>query len=79
MTNSSKSPQAGHRKCLDYGTGREALLNAAVRAVAHQAGVTYGLLVTACTEPLPTSRWRVVKDEDGLHDVGDAVGAAAAF
>ncbi|WP_189315364.1 TetR/AcrR family transcriptional regulator [Streptomyces brasiliensis] len=57
MAGSSESP-AGPRKRVDYGTGREALLNAAVRvvargglrkltyrAVAQEAGVTHGLVV----------------------------------
>ncbi|MFK0107031.1 TetR/AcrR family transcriptional regulator [Streptomyces sp. NPDC091217] len=58
MSYSSKVPAAEPRKRVDYGTGREALLNAAVRvvaqgglrkltyrAVAQEAGVTHGLVV----------------------------------
>ncbi|MBE8477618.1 TetR/AcrR family transcriptional regulator [Streptomyces justiciae] len=58
MSDSSEKAQAKPRKRVDYGTGREALLNAAVRvvakgglrkltyrAVAEEAGVTHGLVV----------------------------------
>lgn len=58
MSDSSDKPAAQPRKRVDYGTGREALLNAAVRvvargglrkltyrAVAEEAGVTHGLVV----------------------------------
>ncbi|MFC4470285.1 TetR/AcrR family transcriptional regulator [Streptomyces xiangluensis] len=58
MSDSSEKPPARPRKRVDYGTGREALLNAAVRvvargglrkltyrAVAEEAGVTHGLVV----------------------------------
>ncbi|GGR95495.1 TetR family transcriptional regulator [Streptomyces humidus] len=58
MSDSSDKPSARPRKRVDYGTGREALLNAAVRvvargglrkltyrAVAEEAGVTHGLVV----------------------------------
>lgn len=58
MSDSSQKPPARPRKRVDYGTGREALLNAAVRvvargglrkltyrAVAEEAGVTHGLVV----------------------------------
>jgi AcrR family transcriptional regulator len=58
MSDSSEKPPVKPRKRADYGTGREALLNAAVRvvaqgglrkltyrAVAEEAGVTHGLVV----------------------------------
>ncbi|AZP22308.1 TetR/AcrR family transcriptional regulator [Streptomyces aquilus] len=58
MSDSSEKAQAKPRKRVDYGTGREALLKAAVRvvaqgglrkltyrAVAEEAGVTHGLVV----------------------------------
>ncbi|MGW2339199.1 TetR/AcrR family transcriptional regulator [Streptomyces sp. NPDC001661] len=58
MSDSSDKPAARTRKRVDYGTGREALLGAAVRvvargglrkltyrAVAEEAGVTHGLVV----------------------------------
>jgi AcrR family transcriptional regulator len=58
MSDSSETHVAKPRKRVDYGTGREALLNAAVRvvaqgglrkltyrAVAEEAGVTHGLVV----------------------------------
>ncbi|AYC36134.1 MULTISPECIES: TetR/AcrR family transcriptional regulator [Streptomyces] len=58
MSDSADKPPAKPRKRVDYGTGREALLNAAVRvvargglrkltyrAVAEEAGVTHGLVM----------------------------------
>lgn len=58
MSDSSENSPARPRKRVDYGTGREALLNAAVRVVARgglrkltyrsvadEAGVTHGLVV----------------------------------
>jgi DNA-binding transcriptional regulator YbjK len=58
MSDSSEKPPTKSRKRADYGTGREALLNAAVRvvargglrkltyrAVAEEAGVRHGLVV----------------------------------
>jgi AcrR family transcriptional regulator len=58
MSDSAETHTAKPRKRVDYGTGREALLNAAVRvvargglrkltyrAVAEEAGVTHGLVV----------------------------------
>lgn len=58
MSDSAETPPTKPRKRVDYGTGREALLNAAVRvvargglrnltyrAVADEGGVTHGLVV----------------------------------